>query len=298
MEIFQSLITSTLIKLTPILFCSLGVALAFRGGLWNIGAEGQFLLGAIAATWIGVFHWNLSPWLWIPLAFFAGTVAGALWGFIPGLLRVRRHVPEVISTILLNFVAIELVAFLVHGPLQEKAKAYPMSDSIQAATRLPTFDAEGVLHIGLFLALIAAILCFAFLFKTADGYKIRAMGHNEKAVSVAGFSLSKLRVVLFMISGGLAALGGAIEVLGVSHRLYERFSPGYGFAAIAVALLGKLHPLWIILSSLFFAFLYAGAGTLERVAKIPSVVVYVAQALVIFTVLLVGLKKTRKVHGD
>lgn len=291
MDILHSLIVVTLLKFSPLLFTGLAVALAFRGGLWNIGAEGQFLAGAVAATWIGVQPWNLPPLLWVPFALVAGALAGALWGFIPGLLRVTRHVPEVISTILLNFVAYELVSYLVHGPLQEKARTYPMSDVVHPSAQLLSLNDGNQLHMGLFFALIAAVGCFFLLFRTAPGYCVRAVGHNEKATRVAGFSVGKIRLLLFAGSGALAALGGAVEVLGVSHRLFERFSPGYGFAAIAVALLARLHPLWICLSALFFAALYAGAGTLERVAKIPSVAVYLVQALVIFAVLVMSLRR-------
>lgn len=297
MDILFSLLTATLLKWSPLLCCSLAVALAFRGGLWNIGAEGQFLMGAAAATWVGVLPLGLSGFLWVPLCLLAGVLAGAVWGFLPGVLRVGRNVPEVITTILLNFVALEGIGFLVHGPLQEKAKTYPMSDRVDPAVMLPVFGADKVLHFGLLIALITAVICYFFLMRTSVGYKVRAMGHNEKAVSAAGFSLGKLRTGLFVFSGGMAALGGAIEVLGVSHRLFERFSPGYGFAAIAVALLGKLHPLWIILSSFLFALMYAGAGTLERVFKVPSVTVYLAQAVVIFAAVLWGVRK-KVAHGS
>lgn len=291
MEIMQSLFITTLLKFSPLLFTGLAVALAFRGGLWNIGAEGQFLAGAVAATWIGVQSWSLPPLLWVPLALAVGALAGALWGLIPGLLRVTRQVPEVISTILLNFVAYEMVSYLVHGPLQEKARSYPMSDVVNPAAQLLSLNHNNQLHIGLLLALLAAAACHFFLFRTTPGYCVRAVGHNEKATRVAGFSVGKIRLLLFVGSGALAALGGAVELLGVSHRLFERFSPGYGFAAIAVALLARLHPLWICLSALFFAALYAGAGTLERVAKIPSVAVYLVQALVIFAVLVMSLRR-------
>ncbi len=293
MELFLSITTAALLKLSPLLFCSLAVALAFRGGVWNIGVEGQFLVGALAATTIGVQSWNLSAWLWVPAALLAGAFAGAAWGWIAGILRTARKIPEVISTLLLNFMAVELVSFCVHGPLQESAKTYPMSDPVALNAELPVIGAEGVFHLGLVIALVLALFCFVFLFFTSGGFKVRALGQNEKALSVAGFSVNKIRLFLFMGSAALAGLGGAVEVLGVSHRLFERLSPGYGFAAIAIALLGKLHPLWILLSSLFFAFLYAGAAMLERVANVPSVVLYMGQAVVIFVVVLIGLKKQK-----
>lgn len=297
MDIFYSITTAALLKLSPLLFCSLAVAIAFRGGLWNIGAEGQFLVGALAATAVGIQSWTLSAAIWLPLALFAAMIAGAFWGVIAGALRTSRQIPEVISTILLNFIAIELVSFFVNGPLQESAKTYPMSDPVNPKIELPVIGSEEVLHLGLFLALIFALLCYVFLFFTSDGFKVRVLGHNEKALANAGFSVNKIRLFIFIGSGALAGLGGGIELLGVSHRMFERFSPGYGFAAIAIALLGRLHPLWIIVSSLFFAFLYAGAGALERLTHVPSVILYIGQALVIFTVLYIGVKKNKVQYG-
>ncbi len=297
MEIFYSLCLGALVKLSPLLFCSLAVTLAFRGGLWNIGAEGQLIVGAIAATVLATQPWSLSGWLWTPLVLTGAVCAGAFWGGIAGFLKVTRNVPEVITTILLNFIAIELLSYCVHGPLQESAQTYPMSDTIHMNLELPVLGQDEVIHIGIVLALLFSFATYLFMFHTANGFKVRAMGQNDRAVDVAGFSLKKIRFFLFMASGAFAGFGGAIELLGVSHRLFERFSPGYGFAAIAIALLGRLHPLWIIVSSLLFAFVYAGAGILERVAGIPSTTLYIAQAVVIFIVLIIGIKKNRVSYG-
>lgn len=291
MEVFYSLCITALLKLSPLLFCSLAVAVAFKAGLWNIGAEGQFLMGALAAAAVGVQAWELSPFIWIPLILISSMAAAALWGGIAGLFRVSRNVPEVITTILLNFIALELISFSVHGPLQESARTYPISDEIHANTQLPVFGKDLVLHPGILFSLITAVVIYILIFYTRFGFKLRALGSNEKALHSAGISVKKLQLLTLMISGGLAGIGGGIEIVGVSHRLFEKFSPGYGFAAIAIALLGRLHPLWIILSSLFFAFLYSGASALERVAQIPSVTLYIVQALILFGVLFIGLKK-------
>lgn len=297
MELFQGVFAAALIKFSPLLFCSLAVALSFRAGLWNIGAEGQFLVGAIGATFIGTQIPQAVSSVWIIPTLLAATCAGALWGFVAAFLRVTRHVPEVITTLLLNFIAIELVSYLVHGPFQESAKSYPISDTIQSNLMLPLFGEDQILHAGIILAVAAALAVYLFIVRTTHGYQLRALGQNETAVIVAGFSVKKIELLTFLGSGALAGLGGGIEILGVTHRLFERISPGYGFAAIAIALLGRLHPLWIIASSFFFALLYAGSSVLERLYQIPSVTLYGAQAVVIFLVLAAGVKNGTVKYG-
>jgi simple sugar transport system permease protein len=260
----------------------LAVALSFRCGIWNIGGEGQLYVGALAATAIATRMLGSEPSvIALPLVLVAGIAAGALWGGLAAALRVRRGVSEVLSTILLNFIAALGVAFAVHGPLQETAAAYPQSDLLPEAARLPLLPGSLRLHAGLPFLYLLPLALWLVLFRTAAGLRLRAVGLNPEAARYAGISTSRETVRVLLISGGLAGLAGAIEICGVTGRLFENLSPGYGFTAIAVALLARLHPLGVIPAALFFAALASGSGAMQRVANVPSVAVHVVEGLVI-----------------
>jgi len=271
--------TATLLKTAPLLLTGLAVALAFRCGVWNIGAEGQLLAGALAATALAT---RLAPGapapLLLPLAALGGAAAGAALAAVAGGLRAARGVSEVISTILLNFVAIQAVAWAVQGPLQEASGAYPQSDALPAAARLP---ALGRVHAGVLLALLAAPGAAWLLFRTPLGLRLRAVGHSPVAARFAGISPERHGVTALALAGALAGAAGAFEVAGVTGRLYQGLSPGYGYTAIAVALLARLHPLAVVPSALFFGALEAGAAAMQREAGIPSVATEVVQGIVI-----------------
>ena len=213
-------ITETLVKSVPFLFTGLAVAFSFRCGIWNIGAEGQFLLGAIASTWCGTqIAPHLPPILAIPLTLLAGAAAGGIWALMAALLKVYRGVQEVISTIMLNYVAVYLLSYMVDGgPLQEAAKRGPQSDMIAAAAYLPRLIPQTRFHLGLPLAIALAILLSIVLFRTVSGYQIRAVGSNPKAAQAAGISISKNVILALVISGALAGLGGAIELTALTRR--------------------------------------------------------------------------------
>ena len=278
-------VLSALVHATPLLIIGLAVALAFRAGVWNIGAEGQFYAGAIAAAWIGT-QWGVSSPLAAALLLpAAAMVAGALWAGVPALLRSRFGVLEVITTIMLNFIAEHLVGYLVHGPLQEAGRTYPQSDPIAAAARLAPLAPGSRLTAAFPLAVLLAVLVWIFLERTRPGFALRVTGANPLAARVSGrIAVGRVTALAFLASGAMAALAGAAEVSGVTFALYERLSPGYGYTAIAVALLARLHPLGVIASALFFGALEALASVMQRSYGVPSVTVYAVEAVIILLI--------------
>ncbi|MCC6445529.1 MAG: ABC transporter permease [Armatimonadetes bacterium] len=269
--------TNTFAKMCPLLLTGLSVGVAFRCRIWNIGAEGQFLMGALAAAWVGVAGRALPPPLLLPLTLLSGVLFGALWGGVVAALRLWRGVQEVISTIMLNFIALQIVSFAVQGPLQEAKKAYPQTDPIALGAELPLLVSGTNLHWGVPIALAVAACMSVFLFKTAAGFQIRAVGSNAEGAGAAGIRVSRIVLLTMLLSGGLSGLAGAVELTGITHQLFESFSPGYGYTAIAVALLGGLHPVRTVFSALFFGALAAGSNQMERAAGVSSVLVYVIQ---------------------
>ena len=283
---WYALTSATLVRATPLIIIGLGVALAFRGGAFNIGAEGQFYSGAIAATWIGLQVGTLPT----PLAFGAvaagASVAGALWVLLPVWLRLRFGVIEVISTLVLNFVAESLVSLMVQGPLQESQHIYPQSDMIAASARLPVLPGTR-LHAGLLLALAGAVALWYVFRRTLWGFRLRAVGTAPRAAEVSGrVDAARMTAAALLASGAIAGLAGGVEVAGVSFALFQNLSPGYGFTAIAVALLARLDPLGVIATGVLFGALEAGAGAMQRDAGVPAVTVYVVEAVVILVVVL------------
>jgi ABC-type uncharacterized transport system permease subunit len=276
--------SGTLVRATPLIFTGLAVALAFRAGVFNIGAEGQFLVGAAAGTAIALSFARLPSVLLIPTILIGGAVAGAAWAWIAGVLRSRFHVLEVISTIMLNFIATYLVSYLVRGPMQEPTRVYPQSSSIAAAAQLPRFGATTRLHIGFALAVLACIISWWIIRYTAGGFRLRVVGANADAARWAGeIDVERVTMRTFLASGALAGIAGAIEVTGVTYALYENLSPGYGYTAIAVALLARLDALSVIATGILFGALEAGATAMQRDAGVPSVIVSVIEAGIILS---------------
>jgi simple sugar transport system permease protein len=277
-------LSETLTFTTPLLFTGLGVAIAFRSGVWNIGAEGQFIVGAMASVALLRLWTPSAAWIGTPSLLLAGALAGAVWGFLPAVLLIYRRVPEVISTIMLNFVAIQLLSWSIRGPLQETARRYPQSDPIPDSLHLWRFLPPTRLHAGFFLALMAMAGLYLLLKRTVLGFQIRATGQNARAARYAGIPTRRAILASMAIGGALAGLGGAVELTGVTFRLFEPFSPGYGYTAIAVALLGGLQPYLVGAAALLFGALNAGSGSLQRAAGVPSVLVSVIQAVILFFV--------------
>lgn len=275
----------TLVRSVPLILIGLGIATAFRGGAFNIGAEGQFYAGAIAATWVGLHVTQGPPVLAVPLLLMTSALAGALWVAVPVLLKLRFGVIEVISTLLLNFVAEALVSLLVQGPLQERSGIYPQSDAILEGARLPLLG--GRLHAGFLLAAGAALILWYLFTRTVWGFRLRAVGLGPRAAEVSGrIDSARMGATALLCSGALAGLAGGVEVSGVSYALFQNLSPGYGFTGIAVALLGGLHPIGVLFSGIFLGALEAGAGAMQRDAGVPSVAVYVVEAIIIVVALL------------
>lgn len=285
--------SQTLLRSTPLILVGLAVAFAFRGGALNIGAEGQFYAGAIAATWAGLHAAVLPPFLAIPWVLLLGAIAGAAWGAVPAILRVRFGVLEVITTLLLNFVAESLVSWLVSGPLQEARHAYPQSDPIAASAHLPLLT--GRLHLGFPLALALALLLWWFFARTRLGFELRAAGAGPVAAETsARIPVTRRLGQALIVSGAIAGIAGAVEVCGVSFALFQSLSPGYGFSGIAVALLARLDPRAVIVSGIAFGALEAGAAGMQRDAGVPSVIVYVVEAVVIVAILIAGRRADRE----
>lgn len=295
-------ISETFVKGTPYLMTGLSVAIAFRCGIWNIGAEGQFLMGALAASFIGTKVATVLPntaWVAIPLCFAAAIFAGSLWGVIPAILKISRGVNEVISTIMFNYIAIYFVSLMIDGgPLQETSKTGPQSDPIVSWTHLPPIFDSYRIHFGIIIAIILAAVLTFVLFRTTYGFQLRAVGAGAAAAEAAGISISQNTIRVFCLSGALAALGGAIELMALAPRLTHNFSPGYGYTAIAVALLAKLHPLLTIASALLFGALAEGSFAMESEVGISRQVTWMMQAIILLFVVGFGTIRYIQKHAS
>lgn len=289
-----AVLSATLVRATPLLFVGLAVGLAFRAGVLNIGAEGQLLAGAAAATSLALAVPRLPQIVAVPAVLLCGMAAGAIWAGVAGWLKLRFGVLEVISTLMLNFIAVNLVSWLVRGPLQEPTRIYPQTSDIAATMHLPTLLAGHRLHAGFPIAVGIAVAVWWVLTRTAVGFRIRAVGAGAAAArSAGGIDPARTTLLVFLASGALAGLGGASEVTGVTYALYEGLSPGYGYSAIAVALLARLHPLFIVASAVLFGALEAGAAAMQRDASVPSVLAQVVEALIVLGVLALNRAQTR-----
>ena len=292
---WYALTSATLVRATPLILAGLAVAIAFRAGIWTIGAEGQLLSGAAAAAAVGLAGAPIFGRAVLPLELAAGAVAGGLWAGVAALLRRRFGVLEVISTIMLNFLALHGVSYLVRGPLQEPLRVYPQTEALTEAAQLPRLLEGSRLHWGWLIAMAAAPVVWWVMRATAAGFRVRAAGANPSAAwSAGGIDVGRTTTRAFLVSGALAGLAGAVEVTGVTFALYENLSPGYGFTAIAVALLARLDALGVIVTGIFFGALQSGALAMQREAGVPAVVVSMVEAAVIIFALLA----TRWRQGD
>ncbi len=272
----------SLVASTPYIYAGLAVALGFRAGLFNIGAEGQLFIGAITATFVGYSVTGLPAIIHIPLALAAGALGGATWGFIPGWLKARTGGHEVINTIMMNYIAFRLSDWLLNGPMQRPGSFNPVSPPIQPTAMLPQFFGYPIrFHAGFFIALATAYGVYWLLFRTTWGFDLRTVGANPDAARYAGMNVVRNMVLAMALSGALAGLAGTNEVLGVNHALAQAFSSGYGFDSIALALLGKSHPLGVVLAALLFGTLRNGATRMQVVADIPIDIISVLQAMIL-----------------
>jgi simple sugar transport system permease protein len=272
----------SLVASTPYIFGGLAVALGFRSGLFNIGAEGQIFVGAICAAFVGYSITGLPAIVHLPLALAAGALGGAAWGFIPGWLKAKTGGHEVINTIMLNYIAFRLSDWLLSGPMKRPDSFNPVSPTIQESAALPRFFEYPIrFHAGFFIALAAAWLVYWLLFRTTIGFNLRTVGSNPNAARYAGINIVGNIVLAMSLSGALAGLAGANEVLGVNLNLAMAFSSGYGFDSIALALLGKSHPAGVVLAALLFGTLRNGATRMMVVSSIPIDIISVLQALIL-----------------
>jgi simple sugar transport system permease protein len=270
-----------LLRSTPLILIGTGIAIAFRCGIWNIGAEGQFYMGAAAGTFVGLHAGAFPVWISVPLAFAAGMVAGGLWAAIAGWLKVRMQLNEVVTTIMLNYIALGLVSWLVTGPMQEASGYNPQTDEIAASMELARIFPPTRLHAGFLVAVVVAVLAGILLFRTHWGYKLRAVGANPVAARHAGINVGRQLVLAMFLSGACAGLAGTVEILGVVGRLYETIGAGYGFTGIAVSLLVGNNPFGVIGSGILFGALSTGSELMQLTAGIPSVMTFILQGLII-----------------
>lgn len=273
----ESLVTST-----PYIFAGLSVALGFRAGVFNIGAEGQIFIGAATAAFFGYAVKGLPAIIHIPLALLAGAIGGGIWGFIPGWLKAKTGGHEVINTIMMNYIAFRLSDWLLTGPMKRPESFNPVSPTIMDSAKLPRFFDDPIrFHLGFFIALGVAWLVYWFLFKTTWGFELRSVGSNPFASRYAGMNVPRNMIMAMSLAGALAGLAGANEVLGVNHNLAMAFSSGYGFDSIALALLGNSHPVGVVLASLLFGTLRNGATRMQVTVGIPNDIISVLQAVIL-----------------
>lgn len=270
---------NTLVFAAPLLLAGLGVGLAFRAGLFNIGATGQFLMGALAAVAVGTAVQDLPSAVAIPLAILAGVIAGGAWGFIPGMLKALSGAHEVVTTIMLNFVAVGIVAAVVSGPLDQPGSDSPLTDDVGNAALPILFGRNG--HSGIALALLAAFAVYWLLNRMTLGFEIRAVGANPDAARAAGMRPAFIIVLTMVMAGALAGLAGTVVLLGVTHSMTASFGTTVGFDSIAVALLGRSNPFGIVLAALLFGGMRAGAPLMQISAGIPAELVDVLQAVIL-----------------
>ncbi len=276
-------ISETLVIAIPLMLCGLAVALPLTANRWNIGAEGQFVMGAFGASVVALYLPQLPGPVIIALMIIAGVAAGMFWGFIPGFLNARFSISEIIASLMLNYIAINWISYLVYGPMKDpQGFGFPLTPKFVRHAWFPRIT--GRLHVGIFLALIAAVVLYIVIRKTRIGYEIRVVGSNPKVAEYGGINTPKVIILVLAIAGGIAALAGVAEVAAVHHQLRKDIAVGYGFTAIPVALLGKGHPLGIIISATLFAALEVGGSNMQQDLGVPVALVSIIKALVVLFV--------------
>lgn len=274
-------LSETLLITAAYTLAGLAVTLGYRCGLFNIGVEGQFYMGALASVFVGYAIKGLPAYIHLPLALIAGALGGALWGAIPGFLKAKLGAHEVINSIMLNYIAVKTVDYLVKNPMRDKASTIPRTPYIEPTAMLPTLIPGYRLHAGLLIAIVAVFFVYWFLWKTTLGFEIRTVGANPDAAKYAGMSVTQRFVLTMVLSGALAGLSGTGEVLGTNHSLPAAFISGYGFDSIAIALLAKSHPFGVLPAAFLWAALRNGAGLMQVRAGISIDLINIVQALVI-----------------
>ena len=278
-----------IIRMTPLLIIALGIAVSSRSGIINIGAEGQMYMGIIAATAIATNCASLPKVILVPVCIIAATVVGGLYGFIPGFLKAKLEVSELLSTVMLNYVATQFFEFCIRVPLLDpnEKSGTPMSERVaQSATLSKLFKGSSI-HEGVFIAIILVVIIYILLFKTTWGYKMRAAGASERAARYGGIDVSKYLIISMVISGACAGMAGAVELMGVQLRAVSGMTGGYGFSGVVVSLFGGLHPLWIVPASFFFGILLYSQVNLQILTSVPPNLVKALQGLIILIIVAV-----------
>jgi len=276
-----SFFSEVLVRTTPLLLVGLGLTVSNQVRMFNIGAEGQIYLGAMGAAFVGLFLGPLPSYIAIPLAMVIGSGLGAFWGGIAGWLKVKMKANEIITTLMMNYIAIEFVRYLVNGPWRDPTTVEPFSSQVTAGAWFPVLIPRTRLHMGFILALAAVFLVWWLLKYSVIGYQFIVSGSNAPAAEASGINVGRAIVISMLISGGLAGLAGVSELLGIHHRLVEEVSPGFGYTAIIIAILGRGKPVRVLLAAFFFAVLVVGADGMRRVMGIPVAVAIIIQALVL-----------------
>lgn len=282
--------TQSLVKATPLLLVGLGICIAFRASVLNIGGEGQIIAGALMATWFSLQFRTWPGWALTPATIIMGFLAGAFWGFIPGILKARLNVNEILSTVMMNAIGLQLMNLLLRGPLIDPAGVAAGSFILQSE-RLPEqvwlgrLVPQTLLHTGFIIALVLAVAVYIFLWRTTIGYRIRAVGLSPEASRYAGIRVPFYQALALTLAGGFAGLAGVVEVIGVQHRLLEGVTSGYGFTGIVAALFGGLHPLGLIPASWLFGSLLVGGDGMQRAVQVPSALIDTVLGLVVLLVI-------------
>ncbi len=279
-------VAETLLRAVPLGLAGVGVSIAFRAGAFNVGAEGQLYVGAMASAWTGLAFPFLPPAVLLALMGLSAVLAGGIWAGIAGVLKAWVNASEMIVTIMLNYVAIFLINYLVHGPLKDPASPLGQTARLARAAYLPILVGGTRLHVGLILTAVLAVLFFFLLRRTSWGFHIRVLGRSPVVAHASGIHVNRVTVSVLVVSGALAGLAGFCEAAGVQHRMIENISPGYGYTAIVVALLGQTDPIGVFVAAVLFAALQIGASTMESAVGVPSSVITVIQYLVVL--LLIG----------
>jgi len=276
----------TFVKASPLLLTGLAVAFAFRAKFWNIGAEGQLLAGALAATVLGVHMGSFSAFLVLPTVIIGGFLAGGIWASIPALLKTKLKVDDVVSTLLLNYVMVHIMGALLFGPLQQTGSSWPRSSAIIEAACYPILVARSRFHMGIIISFAAVLIIWFINKKTTFGYRSKAVGTNIRAAHFGGINTTSVILWTALISGGLAGLAGVGELCALQRRLIMDISPGYGYSGIVIAMLGNLHPVGVLFSSLFFSVIIVGAQTMSRMTGVPTYIAEVIQGMALMVMLI------------
>ena len=282
-----------LVRAIPFTLAGLGIVVAFRVNAFNIGADGQIIVGAVGAVWVATLLPNLSGWLHAPLFLIVGFATGGIYGGLAGWLRARYNASEIITTIMLNYVAIQLLGYVIRGPMQEAMRIMPRSERVPEGVVFDILIDGSRVHEGLILAVVLTIVFYGLKRLTAFGYSLHAVGSNPAAARYGGINDGRVFALAMALSGAMAGLAGAVEIAGLHHRLQENFAPGFGITAIAVGLLARLNPLWVPVMAVLFGVLHVGSGAMQREAAVPIPIVWVIEGIVILVFLVHGQVRRR-----